>query len=198
VSTTDPGTSTAPRTTPGAAPGTLTVRSARRSDTAALAELAAATFPLACPPGTEQAGIDHVLATTLSAEGFARFLADPASTVLVLQDEAGTLVAYTVLVAGTPDDPELAAAVTPGRTVTVSKFYVLPGLHGSGAARQLMTAALDATRAGDAQVVCLGVNQQNARAQGFYARSGFEVVGVRHFRTGDQVHEDHVMEMRLG
>ena len=39
----------------------------------------------------------------------------------------------------------------------------------------------------------LGVNQRNERAQRFYAKHGFEVVGTKHMRVGDRIHDDFVL-----
>ena len=45
--------------------------------------------------------------------------------------------------------------------------------------------------------VWLGVNQENARAQRFYGRHGFAVVGAKRFRVGDRDESDFVMELEL-
>ncbi|MEO6997186.1 MAG: GNAT family N-acetyltransferase, partial [Terracoccus sp.] len=45
--------------------------------------------------------------------------------------------------------------------------------------------------------VWLGVNQQNERAQRFYAKSGFTVVGTKRFLVGDRYEDDFVMERPL-
>jgi len=43
----------------------------------------------------------------------------------------------------------------------------------------------------------LGVNQLNARAQRFYAKHGFERVGVKRFLVGDRFEDDFVYERAL-
>ncbi|MDM7854427.1 GNAT family N-acetyltransferase [Cellulomonas alba] len=173
-----------------------TVRPAEPDDVAALAELAALTFPLACPPGSTPADQQAFIARHLSSERFADYLADDARTVLVaaLDDE---LVGYTMLVAGEPGDDEVRAALRIRPTVELSKCYVHPGHHGAGVSHALMTASIDAGRAGGALGMWLGVNQLNARAQAFYARSGFERVGVKHFVVGSRLEDDFVYERAL-
>ena len=42
-----------------------------------------------------------------------------------------------------------------------------------------------------------GVNQRNARANSFYERRGFRLVGERSFQVGDSLEEDFVREMVL-
>ena len=54
---------------------TARVRVARSDEAAALAELAAATFPLACPPHTSAEAITDFIRTVLAAENFASYLA---------------------------------------------------------------------------------------------------------------------------
>lgn len=175
---------------------TVVVRPAHAAEASAVADLAAVTFPLACPPSSTPEDHAAFIAANLTPTHFAAHLADPARDVLVA-DEDGTLLGYTLLVAGEPYAPEVAAVVPSRPTVELSKCYVLPGRHGGGVAGALMTASLDVARARGAAGVWLGVNDENARAQTFYARSGFEVVGERVFQVGDQRHHDLVLHQTL-
>lgn len=174
----------------------VTIRRARPDEATALADLAAVTFPLACPPWSTPTDHAAFIAVHLSPASFEGYLADPARDLLVA-DDAGALVGYTMLVAGEPSDPEVAAAVTSRPTVELSKCYVLPGRHGSGIAGVLMAASLDAARARGAASVWLGVNAENGRAQGFYRKSGFVQAGERRFQVGDQTHRDLVLHRAL-
>ncbi|WHP19204.1 GNAT family N-acetyltransferase [Cellulomonas sp. ES6] len=169
-----------------------TVRRARPDEAVAVAGLAAATFPLACPPSSTPEDHAAFVAAHLTTAHFADHLADPARDVLVADDD-GELVGYTLLVAGEPYAPEVAAVVPLRPTVELSKCYVLAGRHGGGVARELMAASLDVARARGAAGVWLGVNGENLRAQAFYRRSGFVVVGTRTFQVGDQRHDDLVL-----
>lgn len=175
---------------------TVVVRPARPDEAAAVADLAAVTFPLACPPSSTPEDHAAFVAAHLTAAHFAAHLADDARDVLVADDD-GTLVGYTMLVSGEPYDPGVAAVVPLRPTVELSKCYVLPGRHGGGVAAPLMAASLAAARARGAAGVWLGVNGENLRAQAFYRRSGFEVVGERTFQVGDQRHHDLVLHQPL-
>ncbi|WP_255595983.1 GNAT family N-acetyltransferase [Cellulomonas sp. C5510] len=185
-------------TTAGTAPGRAgaTVRRARPEEAAAIAGLAAATFPLACPPSSTPADHAAFVAAHLTAAHFADHLTDPTRDVLVA-DEDGELVGYTLLVAGEPSAPEVAAVVPLRPTTELSKCYVVAGRHGGGVARDLMAASLDVARARGAVGVWLGVNGENVRAQAFYRRSGFDVVGTRTFQVGEQRHHDLVLHRPL-
>ncbi|MDE8668797.1 GNAT family N-acetyltransferase [Pseudarthrobacter sp. H3Y2-7] len=172
---------------------THTIRNAVADDAGALAELAAVTFPLACPPSSSPEDIAAHLANTLSEEHFRSYLADPDITVLVI-DAGGSLRGYSLLVNRPAADADVAAALTLLPSMELSKCYVHPGHHGLGAAAELMHASLQAAAAAGAAGVWLGVNNQNARAVRFYEKSGFRKVGSKSFRLGSTVEHDFVME----
>ncbi|NNH07981.1 GNAT family N-acetyltransferase [Cellulomonas fimi] len=173
----------------------MPVRPALPADVDALAALAALTFPLACPPGSTAADQQAFVAAVLSAERFAQYVADPARAVLVADDDV--LTGYTMLVEGEPADGDVRAALTVRPTIELSKCYVHPDHHGAGVAHALMAASLDEARRRGAAGMWLGVNQLNVRARTFYERSGFAVVGTKHFTVGSRVEDDFVLERAL-
>jgi ribosomal protein S18 acetylase RimI-like enzyme len=61
-----------------------------------------------------------------------------------------------------------------------------------------MEAAVARAAEWGAQRVWLGVNQENQRAQRFYAKAGFTVTGTRSFRLGPHLENDYVMTRELG
>jgi len=172
----------------------VTVDRAGLWDAEALSDVAAATFPLACPPGSSAEDIAIFVEQVLSGERFGEYLSDPDRTVLkaVAGDE---IVGYTMLHAGDPADPEVAAAVNLHPALEISKMYVLPGRHGTGVSSALMEAALRVAHEGGYPGLWLGVNQQNVRAQRFYAKHGFEIVGTKTFALGREVQHDYVMRL---
>jgi tRNA (guanine37-N1)-methyltransferase len=176
---------------------TLRIRRGVAADAPALAALAAITFPLATPSDTQPAAIGQFVAEVLNAERFAAHAADPTRTLLVAEDADGELVGYSILIAGEPDDPEVLAAVGTRPTIALDKFYVHPGHHGSGTAAALMGATIETARATGVRSIWLGVNNENARANRFYEKHGFEVVGTKHFKLGDRFEDDFVRELVL-
>ncbi len=172
------------------------IRSARPEDASALAELAALTFPLACPPGTPAEAIAEHIATTLSEHSFGAYTADPARILLLAEDDRG-LAGYTMLVRGEPEGADVAAAVEVRPTIELSKVYVHPDRQGGEVARELMAATLARAAADGVRSVWLGVNSENARAIRFYRKSGFTVAGSRTYLVGGVPHADHVMVASL-
>lgn len=172
---------------------TETIRTATSNDAGKLAELAAVTFPLACPPGSSPEDIQAHLERTLSEASFAEYLVDANITILVL-DDAGQLNGYTMLIARPTSDPDVASVLSALPSTELSKCYVHPEHHGQGAATRLMKASLADAADKGAAGVWLGVNSQNAKAIRFYEKNGFERVGTKSFQLGNTVEHDFVME----
>jgi ribosomal protein S18 acetylase RimI-like enzyme len=176
----------------------VTVRPAVPSDAPALAEVAAATFALACPPSTTQEAIAGFIATVLSEQAFAGYLGDPGRVLLVAEAGQGApFDGYTMLVLGDPADADVARAVRIRPTAELSKIYVREGSHGRGTAGELMARTLEAAGKRGAGGVWLGTNEENTRARRFYAKHGFELVGTKRFRLGDRYEHDVVFERPL-
>lgn len=167
------------------------VTPATAADIPEVAAVAAATFPLACPPSVTPDNVAAFIAENLSEERFGEYLADPKRIVLVARDTS--ISGYAMLIHGVPDDDAVQRAVAVRPALELSKIYVLPDHHGAGVAQALMTAALDAGARSGARSVWLGVNQLNERAQRFYGKNGFTVSGTKTFRLGTRVENDYVM-----
>ncbi|QUC00167.1 GNAT family N-acetyltransferase [Cellulosimicrobium cellulans] len=205
---------------------TTAVRRATTADAVALADLAALTFPLACPPGTSPDAIAEHVATQLSPDRFRAWAASAAHALLLVEAtspgasagtsagaSAGTStgavetdagspeaptgpLGYALLARGVPEDPDVAAAVGPGEAVELSKIYVHPAAQGTGVASVLMTATTGAAALlGPGLPLWLGTNGHNARAQAFYRKHGFAVVGGRTYVVGGETHADVVMAL---
>lgn len=166
---------------------------AEPADAATLAAVAARTFPLACPPASTAEDIAAFIETHLTAGRFAEYLADPDRVVLAAYDD-GRILGYCMLIGGIPDDDaDVRRAVTARPSVELSKMYVLPDSHGAGVSAALMQAALVHAAAIPVRSMWLGVNQQNLRAQRFYAKHDFTIHGTKTFHLGSAVENDYVM-----
>lgn len=173
------------------------VRVAGPHDAAALAALAAVTFPLACPPETPEKEIAVFIEEHLGEGSFTRYLADPARTLFVAQEivtsGGGPLLAYSMMVDAPPSDTDVAAVVPDRNAVELSKCYAHPDVHGRGVSAQVMQASLEWVSRNGGRAAWLGVNEANLRAQAFYKKHGFAVAGTRSFQLGKRVEHDFVM-----
>lgn len=190
-----------PARTSGVSPGspelrTSAIRPATPDDAALLHHVAAETFPLACPPHTTADAIADFIERNLSERAFAGYLADR-DRALFLAEVGGETAGYTMVVFGEPGDPDAAAAVTVRPTAELSKCYVRPGFHGAGVAPALVIASVAAARARGAVSLWLGVNQENGRANRFYEKQGFALVGTKRFLVGTRFEDDFVRERMI-
>jgi len=175
---------------------TVQVRHAQAADVPELADVAAATFPLACPPSSAPDDIAAFIAGNLSADRFDAYLRDPERAVFVARDEA-RILGYTMLIRGVADDADVQRAVPERPAVELSKCYVLPDVHGGKVAATLMDASVGFARDLGARCVWLGVNQENQRAQRFYRKHGFEISGTKTFPLGARIESDYVLVRSL-
>jgi ribosomal protein S18 acetylase RimI-like enzyme len=170
----------------------IDVAAAVIADLRELADVAARTFPLACPESVTADNIAAFIDENLSEQRFRDYLADPDRWVLTAREDE-RMVGYTMLIRGIPDDDDVQRAVIARPAIELSKMYVLPDSHGGGVSAAMMTAVLSGARDVGAHAVWLGVNQQNQRAQRFYRKHGFTISGTKTFRLGAGVESDYVM-----
>ena len=174
----------------------MKIRLATPADAATLSELATATFPLACPPHTSPEAIADFIAKNFQVEHFDNYLADRERVLFLAEDDASA-IAYAMLILREPTDPDVIASLTLHPTSELSKLYVRPGHHGAGVSAALVTACVEAATAAGCSAMWLGVNEENARANGFYEKSGFRRVGVKKFKVGERFEDDYVRERAL-
>ena len=167
-----------------------------------VAEIAAATFPLACPPHSSPEDIAEHIRHSLRPEVFARHIESTDSDVLVARlGVGGLIVGYALAVHTAPDHPDVAAVVTQRPVTEISKMYVAPEHHAAGQqmapSHALMRTALQISRERGSVLAWLGVNQENARAQRFYTKMGFVRAGVKTFDLNGSVEHDFIFVHQL-
>ena len=164
------------------------VRQAGAADAAALSLVASATFLETYAGLIEGGDIVAYCAANNLPEKFAAWATDPLGAVTIAEAEkGGAPVGYAVLT-----EPDLPVEVGPA-DIELKRIYTLSLMHGSGLGPALMDAAVeDAARLGRKRIL-LGVYSKNPRAQSFYKRQGFEVIGERQFLVGSTLHDDLVL-----
>ena len=170
------------------------IRHASMSDAEQLQHLIAKAFPYACPPDTDETDIKVHLARKCSSENFKSFIADE-STAVIVACNGSDLLGFAVLVFAETTSEKIASTLTSvSSTVELSKFYVSPSEHGQGIAQKLMQRCFELVHELGWSAMWLNVNQQNERANRFYEKWGFEVVGECDFILGSSVQKDFVRE----
>ena len=197
-----------------AGPLPLRLRRAVDADLPAIVELAARTFPDACPAFLSPTAIAEHVAANLTLDRFATWLHDPRVTLTVADlpegapgIEAGAVVGYSVLLLERPDDdgappigldPRPTGVEAGGQgalAAELSKVYVDMRLRGSGAAAALLTGAIEQAADAGVTTLWLGTHAGNKRAQKAYKRAGFRQVGTRTYDVGGQTCRDVVMAL---
>ncbi len=149
------------------------IRPAILADCAAISEVAAHTFALACPPSTPQSEIDAYIKQNLQLHDFERMVEDANLRLLVALAD-GAAIGFS-LVTLQPDALGIAAA---DGIAELSKCYVAAEHHGAGVARLLAEHALS----GIDGPVRLTVSEANARASRFINVMASRSLVKRRFR----------------
>jgi GNAT superfamily N-acetyltransferase len=164
-------------------------RNAGPADAAALAALGRDTFVETFGHLYTPENLAAFLQTHNQADWAAQ-LGDPDYAVRVAEADTG-LAAYAKL--GPPSLPFEPR----GASIELRQFYILKPWQGAGVAAELMNWVVVEAKRRRADDLYLSVFVDNHRARRFYARYGFEFVGLYAFMVGDHADEDHVMRLSL-
>lgn len=166
-------------------------RRATPSDAAVLSEFAERTFRDTFTASNSPSDMELYCAGAFGEEIQRRELADPMVTTL-LGEANGELVAYAQLYDVEPD-PSVRAE----KPVELRRFYVAREHHGGHVARALMDKVINLGAGRGHDVMWLGVWERNPRAQRFYEKCGFEIVGDHIFLMGADPQRDLIMALAL-
>jgi diamine N-acetyltransferase len=166
----------------------LTIRRANPEDAGLLAELGARTFSETFAADNTPEDLAAYLAASFNLAQQTSELSDPASTFL-LAEVGGLAAGYAMLHAGGP-----AEGVRGAKPVELVRLYVSREWLGRGIGEALMRACVDEARQAGHATIWLGVWERNGRAQAFYRKWGFRVVGEHVFQLGSDPQRDILME----
>ncbi len=174
---------------------TLLLRPAQADDAPLLAVLGSQVFiDTYATAGLRPDLADEVLGEHTPAAVAAR-LAQPAQQVLLAQWQ-GHVVGYVEWRLGVMPPVPLPAALR-GPAAEVVRLYLLRSFQRRGIGRRLLQAAADATRARGAATLWLTAWEGNARARSFYARCGWQDIGVTSHRIGPAAYPNRVLALAL-
>jgi ribosomal protein S18 acetylase RimI-like enzyme len=165
----------------------ITVRRATVADADQIAALAVRLLPLGCPEKTKPEDLSAYSKAELTPARFRQHMQDPA--IVVLAGEHETILAGYMMIALRSAN---ALVVSP-KAVEFCKLYVDPAHHGRGVAARLMDEALATVEADEGCPVWLSCFSENFRAQSFYKKFGFEIIGEQVFQMGSDPQRDFVM-----
>lgn len=156
---------------------TYTLRPAVLADATALSAFAQATFPQAAPPVVPREAVQNFVDTALDEASFTRYISTGSYSFTLAENERGEIIGYTGIDHSQPQPSQI-----PGTATYLSKFYLAPTMRGSGLAGELMELVREQARAAGRDGIYLGTHQQNYRAQKFYEKMGYTIVGTRLFQ----------------
>jgi ribosomal protein S18 acetylase RimI-like enzyme len=168
-----------------------TIRPATGADVEILAELGKRTFSETFAAQNDPENMAAYLAEAFGQQKQASELANPNATFFIAEAD-GLPIGYIMLLAGKAPD-----CVTTNKPVEVARIYVVKEWLGKGVGDMLMDKAIAWSTESGYGTLWLGVWQKNERAQKFYERRGFSVVGTHFFQLGSDRQTDLLMERPL-
>ena len=173
------------------APALVTVRLAGVNDAALLAELGERTFSETFAADNRPEDMAAYLAEAFGPSIQRAELADSEATFFIAEAE-GLAAGYAELYAGSTP-----VCVVGERLLELARLYVSRELLGRGVGAALMDRCISEAHATGRDTMWLGVWEHNLRAQAFYRKRGFRVVGSQPFQLGSDEQIDFVMALTL-
>ena len=171
----------------------LTIRQALREDAKVLTDLAYTTFwdAFAHHPKNAPDDLNHYMRQAFNQEQITTELADEKNIFLIanIGDEAA---GYSKIIID-----NIEPGIIAERPVELSRLYSHQRHLGQGVGQSLMDACFERARAENRDVMWLGVWEYNPRAQRFYEKNGFRVVGSHVFLLGKDPQTDLLMQKEL-
>ena len=171
----------------------ISIRIAGLDDAKQLTDLAYTTFwdAFAHHPKNAPDDLNHYMRQAFNLDQIASELADPSSVFLIAEID-GRPAGYAKLIIGSTED-----GITAARPIELSRLYSHQEYIGKGVGQNLMDACFERARRHDHDVMWLGVWEYNPRAQRFYEKNGFRVVGNHTFLLGSDPQTDLLMQKEL-
>lgn len=171
----------------------LIIRQASVEDARVLTDLAYTTFwdAFAHHPKNAPDDLNHYMRQAFNPEQIAAELADEKNIFLVAELD-GEAAGYSKIIID-----NIEPGVTADRPVELSRLYSHQKHLGQGVGQSLMDACFERAREEGRDVMWLGVWEYNPRAQRFYEKNGFRVVGSHVFQLGKDAQTDLLMQKEL-
>ena len=171
----------------------IKIREATINDAKALTDLAYTTFwdAFAHHPKNAPDDLNHYMRQAFSLEQISAELEDDKSIFLIAEIE-GEPAGYAKIIVGSIEE-----GVTAERPIELNRLYSHQQFLGKGIGQALMDACFERAKADGHDVMWLGVWEFNPRAQRFYEKNGFRVVGSHVFQLGEDSQTDLLMQREI-
>jgi len=171
----------------------ILIRQGNVDDAEMLADLSYKTFwdAFADHPKNAPHDLAQYMEKAFNVEQLATELKDEKSIFLIAETD-GKPAGYAKLVID-----YIEPGVTAIRPVELNRLYAHQEFLGKGVGQALMTACFERARNHGHDVMWLGVWEYNPRAQRFYEKNGFRVVGKHTFQLGSDPQTDLLMQIEL-
>lgn len=171
----------------------INIREATSDDAKLLTDLSYTTFwdAFAHHPKNAPDDLAHYMRQAFSIEQITAELSNPKSIFLVAEiDEKAAGYAKLVV-------DYIEPGVTAKRPIELNRLYSHQEYIGKGVGQNLMDACFERAQNDGHDVMWLGVWEYNPRAQRFYEKNGFRVVGKHTFQLGSDAQTDLLMQKEI-
>lgn len=165
----------------------MRMKTAEESEAEILTELARRTFIQTFAKDNLKENMDLYVAATFHPELQLREIQDPKRIIEVLW-MGEEPVGFLHLMKSQPD-----TSIVGESPIELLKLYLDSSWQGRGLGAALMDRCLEIARDGGYRTLWLGVWERNFRAQEFYTRYGFKIVGQQIFKLGNEDQTDMIM-----
>jgi diamine N-acetyltransferase len=171
----------------------ILIRQGGLQDAKLLTDLAYTTFwdAFAHHPKNAPEDLSQYMRQAFSIEQISSELADEKNIFLIAEfgdDPAG----YAKIIIG-----NIEPGITAERPVELSRLYSHQKYLGQGVGQNLMDACFERAKQEGRDVMWLGVWEFNPRAQRFYEKNGFRIVGEHTFKLGSDPQTDLLMQKKM-
>ena len=171
----------------------IEIRQASVDDAKVLTDLAYTTFwdAFAHHPKNAPDDLNHYMRQAFNHDQIAAELADETNIFLIAEIE-GEPAGYAKIIIDAVEP-----GITAERPVELNRLYSHQQFLGKGIGQALMDASLARAKQENRDVMWLGVWEYNPRAQRFYEKNGFRIVGSHVFQLGEDPQTDLLMQREL-
>lgn len=171
----------------------ITIRPATLDDAKLLTDLSYTTFwdAFAHHPKNAPDDLSYYMRQAFSVEQITRELSDP-DAIFLMASIDDKPAGYAKLIIGS-----IEPGITAARPVELSRLYSHQEYLGMGVGQDLMDACFTRALSHEHDVMWLGVWEYNPRAQRFYEKNGFHIVGKHTFLLGADPQTDLLMQKEL-